>query len=153
MQNKSIFGPVVSCSISYFSDNFLLEPVPVSFFETRILIFLLLELTNGGRDGLWQRIKSLDYDMNNNLSFGVQDLLSKIFCPAELRISLETIQDHWWVRRGYKREDIRKMKKMHLEESRHPSDRQTQQELYHLIEQALIPPKHMLDEIDDFMQF
>ena len=111
-----------------------------------------LELTNGGRAALWRRIESLDYQMSERLSYGVQDLLSQIFCPPELRIDMERIRDHWWVRQGYKLESIKHLHQLHQQSSSTLSERQSSQEMERLIRDACVAPPPSQDEsLDDYL--
>jgi len=132
----------------------------VDIWSCGVLLYFLLEgqfpfgteLTNGGRAALWQRIERLDYQMSERLSYGVQDLLSQIFCPPELRIDMERIRDHWWVRQGYKQEGFKHLHRLHQQSSSGLSERQSPQDMERLIRDACIAPPQSRDEsLDDYL--
>lgn len=58
------------------------------------------EMTEGSMEKLFARILSMQYDSPTIMSQYAQDLLSKLLVPAQNRISLKALKDHWWVRQG-----------------------------------------------------
>eukprot|EP00210_Caulerpa_lentillifera_P000273 g266.t1 len=68
--------------------------------------------SEGGFMDLVNRIKTLDYKPCTMASIGAQDLLYRIICPRSIRLNLEGIKDHWWVRQAYQREDVKILKAM-----------------------------------------